>query len=355
MDIENLFDTAVQSNASDVHIHAGNPPILRINGELTHLKIPALTSEQVDNIIQSIMDKKQKEIFSKDLEIDFSIYAKNGTRFRVNVYNTLNGSALSMRKIPTKIMTLEEINAPKILEKLSGVKRGLLLISGPNGSGKSTTVAAIIDHINKNYTKHILTLEDPIEFVFKSDNCLISQREIGKHSHGFTRALKSSFREDSDVIVVSELRDKETISLALNAAETGHYVIGTVNSGSAIQTLDCIIDNFSSTEQSMIRMMLSNTLQAVISQNLLRKKDGNGRIAAFEVMIGNSAIRNLIREGKLSQLYSTMQVNTRAGMKIMKESISDLLSSGLVTPEAAHEALNEGDEMITSKATKSEF
>jgi twitching motility protein PilT len=342
MELTELLAYAHNNDASDIHISSGHPPIFRINGEMTNLRVAPLRTDEVKEMLHSIMNDKQRANYEEFLEIDFAVHFGE-KRFRVNAFNTMKGPAAVLRAIPTHIKTLAEIYAPDIITSLSTLHRGLVLITGPTGSGKSTTVAALINHINKNYNKHILTIEDPVEFLHKSDKSLINQREIGVHSVSFARALKSSLREDPDIILVGEMRDLETIHLAITAAETGHLVIGTLHTSSAAQTVDRIIDVFPSEDKDMIRTMLSNSIECVVSQKLIKKADGSGRIPAFEVLTGTPAIRNLIREGKIPQIYSLMQINSKVGMRVMKDSIFELMNKGIITADAAKTALNVTD------------
>jgi twitching motility protein PilT len=339
MNIQELLNYTIENNASDLHISSGHPPILRLYGELSALKVPALNSDTVREMLHSIMSDKQKKDLDENMELDFAIhFAKD--RFRVNAFYTMNGITCVMRRIPTEILSLKDLNAPPIIESLTDLHKGLILVTGPTGSGKSTTVAAMINHINKNHYKHILTIEDPIEFVHKSDKSLINQREVGAQTKSFAKALKSALREDPDIILVGELRDIETIQAALTAAETGHLVIGTLHTSSAAQTIDRIIDVFPSEDKEMVRTMLSGSLEAVISQKLLRKADGTGRVCAFEIMTGIPAIRNLIREGKIPQINSLIQINSKYGMKVLKDSVYEFLDKRIITQETARIALN---------------
>jgi twitching motility protein PilT len=344
MEITELLTFSRNHKASDIHLSSGHPPILRIHGEMSPLRVPKLSSDDVIVMLHSIMTERQRIEYEEHLELDFAVDFGINNRFRVNAFNTMGGPAAVLRNVPTEISTLEELNVPSIIESLTYLHKGLILVTGPTGSGKSTTVAAMLHHINKTQSKHILTIEDPVEFVHKSAKSLINQREIGMHSISFGRALKSAMREDPDVIMVGELRDLETIHLALTAAETGHLVLGTLHTSSAAQTVDRIIDVFPSEDKAMIRTMLSNSLEAVISQRLLKKVDGSGRISAFEVLIASPAVRNLIREGKIPQIYSLMQVGSKMGMRIIKDSIYTLMNDGIISSETAKLALNTTDE-----------
>jgi twitching motility protein PilT len=351
MEITELLSFAKNHKASDIHLSSGHPPILRVHGELSPLRVAKLSSDDVISMLHSIMTERQRMEYEEHLDLDFAVDFGTNNRFRVNAFNTMNGPGVVLRSVPTEVTTLDELYAPHIIEELTSLSKGLILVTGPTGSGKSTTVAAMIHHINKHSAKHILTIEDPVEFVHKSMKSLINQREIGLHSTSFARALKSAMREDPDIILVGELRDLETIHLALTAAETGHLVIATLHTSSAAQTVDRVIDVFPSEDKAMIRTMLSNSLEAVISQRLLRKTDGNGRIAAFEVLIATPAIRNLIREGKIPQIYSLMQVGSKAGMCVIKDSIYALMNAGTISHESAKLALNVADDSTKTSAS----
>jgi len=338
MEITDLLVFVQKNKASDLHLSAGSPPILRLNGDMVPYKGDPLSADDVKNMLYSIMTEQQRAEYERDFDIDFAISFGNNLRFRVNAFNTLNGAAAVLRNIPSRIMSLEELGAPEILKKLCGLHKGLVLVTGPTGSGKSTTLAAMINHINVNDAKHIITIEDPVEFVHSSKKSLINQREVGKNTKSFARALKSALREDPDVVLVGELRDMETIQLALTAAETGHLVMGTLHTNSAPKTIDRIIDVFPAGEKEMVRAMLSISLEAVITQTLLKNKEG-GRVAAHEIMLGTPAIRNLIREAKISQLYSMIQMGSKVGMITMKDSIYALLNQNIITEGTARDAL----------------
>ncbi|MBY6199506.1 type IV pilus twitching motility protein PilT [Vibrio hangzhouensis] len=332
MDITELLDFSVKHNASDLHLSAGVPPMVRIDGEVRKLGIPALEHSEVIKLIFDIMSDKQRSEFEEHLEIDFSFEVPDLGRFRVNAFNQSRGCSAVFRTIPTCIPTLEQIDAPEKFAELANLERGLILVTGPTGSGKSTTLAAMVDHINQHQNKHILTIEDPIEFVHQNKKCLINQREVHRDTHSFQAALRSALREDPDVILVGELRDQETISLALTAAETGHLVFGTLHTSSAAKTIDRIIDVFPGQDKEMVRSMLSESLRGVIAQTLL-KRVGGGRIACHEIMIATPAIRNLIREDKVAQMYSIIQTGAASGMQTMEQHSKRLLSQGLVELE----------------------
>ena len=334
MDLSELLAFAVKNGASDIHISAGLPPLIRIDGEMRRIKVDPLTSNVVHDMIYDIMLDSQRKEFEERLEADFAFEIASVARFRVNAYNQARGPAAAFRTIPTEVLSLEDINAPPIFRTLSEKHRGLVLVTGPTGSGKSTTLAAMVDYVNHFKKGHILTIEDPIEFVHQSHNCLINQREVGRHTQSFNNALRSALREDPDVVLVGEMRDQETISLALTAAETGHLVFGTLHTSSAAKTIDRIIDVFPAGEKEMVRAMLSESLEGVIAQRLLKKPEG-GRVAAYEIMVGTPAIRNLIREAKVPQIYGMIQTGRDAGMVTMDQSLDDLVSRNLVTRETA--------------------
>lgn len=337
MEITELLAFAQKNKASDLHLVAAKEPMVRIDGGLKPIKTGALDPDTVKNMLYSIMTEEQRSDYEAEKEIDFAIAYGEESRFRVNAYTTTTGSAAAFREIPTKIPSLEDLNAPDIFKRFAETERGMVLVTGPTGSGKSTTLAAMVDYMNANTDRHILTIEDPVEFVHSSKNALINHREVGRHTNSFARALKSALREDPDVILVGEMRDHETISLALTAAETGHLVMGTLHTSSAAKTVDRIIDVFPAGEQGMVRAMIAGSLQAVVSQVLL-KKTGGGRVAAHEIMVGTSAVRNLIREAKIPQIYSMIQVGQRYGMQTMDEALRQLKADGLIDAEEAQEA-----------------
>ncbi len=340
--IHDLMNMAYKNGASDIHVSAGEKPALRIDGEVRRLDSPILTPDEARRLAYSVMSEKQKTIYEKEWELDFSIGIKGLCRFRVNVFTQARGVGLVMRQIPSKVLTLEDLKMPPVFNHISNYRRGIVLVTGPTGSGKSTTLAAVIDFINKNRAEHVLTIEDPIEFVHKPHKCIINQREVGTHTASFSAALRSALREDPDVILVGELRDLETVSLALTAAETGHLVFGTLHTNSAPETIDRLIDAYPHEQQSQVRTMVSTALQAVVSQMLLKGAKG-GRCAAMEIMICNPAIRNLIRENKLFQIPSIMQTGMGAGMQLMENAVKELAHAGKITRQTAIEALNKPD------------
>jgi twitching motility protein PilT len=334
VEIDQLLTFAVKNKASDLHLSSGVPPMIRVDGDIKRINMPEMSHKEVHSMIYDIMNDKQRKAFEEFFETDFSFEIPDLARFRVNAFNQSRGAGAVFRTIPAIIQTLEDLAAPKIFKDIAMYPRGICLVTGPTGSGKSTTLAAMIDYINDNRPDHILTIEDPIEFVHESRRCLINQREVHRDTLGFNEALRSALREDPDVILVGEMRDLETIRLALTAAETGHLVFGTLHTSSAAKTVDRIVDVFPAGEKDMVRSMLSESLRAVISQTLL-KKNGGGRIAAHEIMIGTPAIRNLIREGKIAQMYSAIQTGHGVGMQTLDQCLQDLLAKGLVSREEA--------------------
>lgn len=330
MDITELLSFAVKHKSSDLHLSAGSPPLIRVDGDVRKINIPELDHKQVQALVYDIMNDRQRREYEENLECDFSFEVPDLARFRVNVFVQNRGAAAVLRTIPSDVLTLDQLGAPEIFKSISDYPRGLVLVTGPTGSGKSTTLAAMIDYINENKYHHILTIEDPIEFVHKNKRALINQREVHRDTHSFNAALRSALREDPDVILVGEMRDLETIRLAMTAAETGHLVFGTLHTTSAPKTIDRIVDVFPGDEKPMVRSMLSESLRAVISQTLL-KKVGGGRVAAHEIMIATSAIKNLIREDKVAQMYSSIQTGAAQGMQTLDQSLQNLLNLGLIS------------------------
>ena len=340
VDIAQLLAFAVKNSASDLHLSAGVPPMIRVDGDIKRVNMPALEHKEVHSMVYDIMNDKQRKDFEEFFETDFSFEIPGLARFRVNAFNHNRGAGAVFRTIPSKILTLEDLGAPKIFQDVSLQARGIVLVTGPTGSGKSTTLAAMIDFINNTKPDHVLTVEDPIEFVHESKKCLVNQREVHRDTLGFNEALRSALREDPDIILVGEMRDLETIRLALTAAETGHLVFGTLHTSSAAKTIDRVVDVFPAAEKEMVRSMLSESLRAVISQTLL-KKNGGGRVAAHEIMIGTPAIRNLIREGKIAQMYSAIQTGQSVGMQTLDQCLQELVRKGVVTrEEARYKAVN---------------
>ena len=334
MDITRLLAFAVEQGASDCHVSSGETPMLRIHGDLKKLDYSPLTPEEVHSLIYDIMSDNHRKTFEEKKECDFSFNMGEIARFRVNVFTQRKGEAAVFRIIPSQIMTLDQLGMPKIVKELCIREKGLILVTGPTGSGKSTTLAGMIDLLNSVFERHVITIEDPIEFVYESDKCLINQRELGAHTQSFSNALRAALREDPDVILVGEMRDQETIQLALTAAETGHLVLSTIHTSSAPDTVNRVIDVFPSTQQSQIRTQFAESIQAVVTQTLVKKKAG-GRMAAVEILTGTTAVRNLIREGKIHQLTGTMQVSQKDGMQTMDMALLDLVTRGLVLPEEA--------------------
>jgi twitching motility protein PilT len=334
MDIAQLLAFGVKQGASDLHLSAGLPPMIRVDGDIRRINVPEMEHKQVHDMIYDIMSDKQRKDYEEFLETDFSFEIPGLARFRVNAFNHNRGAGGVFRTIPSKILSLEDLGAPKIFEEISEYPRGIVLVTGPTGSGKSTTLAAMVDYKNDSEYGHILTVEDPIEFVHESKKCLVNQREVHRDTLGFNEALRSALREDPDTILVGEMRDLETIRLALSAAETGHLVFGTLHTSSAAKTIDRIVDVFPAAEKSMVRSMLSESLKAVISQTLM-KKIGGGRVAAHEIMIGTPAIRNLIREDKIAQMYSAIQTGSNIGMQTLDQNLKTMLASGVVAKEEA--------------------
>lgn len=334
MDIAQLLAFGVKNNASDLHLSAGLPPLIRVDGDVRRINVDPLDHRQVHGMIYDIMNDRQRKDYEEYWETDFSFEIPGLARFRVNAFNQNRGSGAVFRTIPSKILTLEDLNAPGIFKEISEFPRGIVLVTGPTGSGKSTTMAGMINHKNETQHEHILTIEDPIEFVHESKKSLVNQREVHRDTLGFNEALRSALREDPDTILVGEMRDLETIRLALSAAETGHLVFGTLHTSSAAKTIDRVVDVFPAAEKAMVRSMLSESLKAVISQTLL-KKNGGGRVAAHEIMIGTPAIRNLIREDKIAQMYSAIQTGQGLGMQTLDQNLKGLLEKGIVSKQEA--------------------
>lgn len=342
MDITELLAFSAKQGASDLHLSAGLPPMIRVDGEVRRINVPPLDGPQVHELIYDIMTDKQRKDFEEFFETDFSFEVPGVARFRVNAFNQNRGAAAVFRTIPSKVLTMDDLGMGQVFRDVSLLPRGLVLVTGPTGSGKSTTLAAMVDYINDNRYDHILTIEDPIEFVHESKRCLVNQREVHRDTLGFSEALRSALREDPDIILVGEMRDLETIRLALTAAETGHLVFGTLHTTSAAKTIDRVIDVFPAAEKAMVRSMLSESLQAVISQTLLKRRAG-GRIAAHEIMRGTSAIRNLIREDKVAQMYSAIQTGQSIGMQTMDQCLQSLFEKKLITLETAREKARQPD------------
>ncbi len=341
MDISDLLAFSVKNKASDLHLSSGLPPMIRVHGDVRKINLPALDHAQVHAMVYDIMNDGQRKTFEETLECDFSFEIPNLARFRVNAFNQNRGAGAVFRTIPSEVLTLDELKAPKIFKEIAETPRGLVLVTGPTGSGKSTTLAAMVDYVNEKYYGHILTVEDLIEFVHMSKKCLINQREVGPHTQSFSNALRAALREDPDVILVGEMRDLETIRLALSAAETGHLVFGTLHTSSAAKTIDRVVDVFPAAEKEMVRSMLSESLRAVISQTLCKTKNGEGRVAAHEIMIGTPAIRNLIRENKVAQMYSAIQTGQNVGMQTLDQNLQELVSRGVISSgEARKKAAN---------------
>lgn len=343
MDITQYLAFTMQNDASDLHLSTGNPPIIRMHGQMKRLKEDALANDDIITMLYSVMTEQQRAVYERDLEIDFAIALGEKARFRVNAFRTRLGAAAVFRTIPTEIPTMEQLELPPIMKRFAELEKGIVLVTGPTGSGKSTTLAAMVNHINLHHSKHILTIEDPVEFFHTSKKSLINHRELGQDTHSFKDALKSALREDPDVILVGEMRDHETISLALTAAETGHLVFGTLHSNSASKTIDRVIDVFPTGDKEMVRAMLSSSIQGVIAQTLLRRSEG-GRVGAYEILVGTNAVRNLIRENQVPQMFSMMQTGSRYGMITMDDAVKNLLEGGIIDADEAHRALLKSSE-----------
>ena len=340
VELEDLLEFTVENNASDLHLSSGLPPQIRIDGDIRRLSAAPLSSSQILRMIYGIMNDRQRKIFDEDSDMDFSYGIEGLARFRVNAFQQLRGTSAAFRTIPNKISTLDELKSPSIFQTLINEPRGLILVTGPTGSGKSTTLAAMLDLINERRRAHILTIEDPIEFIHTPKNSIINQRELGQHTNSFSAALRASLREDPDVILVGEMRDPDTIHLALTAAETGHLVLSTLHTNSASKSIDRIIDTFSAGDKSMVRAMLSESIQSIIAQTLLPKL-GGGRVAAWEILIGTPAVRNLVRENKIPQIYSTIQTGQNVGMQTMDDSLMSLVNRKVVDKNVARPLLRD--------------
>lgn len=338
MDLTQLLAFTMQNGASDLHLSAGNPPIIRVSGLMKRVKADSLGSDDIRTMLYSVMTEEQRAEYEKNMELDFAIALGEKARFRVNGFTTRLGASAVFRTIPTEIPTMDQLDLPPVIRRFADLEKGIVLVTGPTGSGKSTTLASLVNHINVHHSKHILTVEDPVEFFHASKKSLVNHREVGQDTKSFARALKSALREDPDVILVGEMRDHETISLALTAAETGHLVFGTLHANSASKTIDRIIDVFPTGDKEMVRAMLSSSLQGVVAQTLLRRAD-KGRVGAFEVLVGTNAVRNLIRENQIPQMYSMMQTGSRYGMVTMEDAVKSLLEGGMITKEEAHRAM----------------
>ncbi|MCL6130074.1 type IV pilus twitching motility protein PilT [Neisseria meningitidis] len=345
MQITDLLAFGAKNKASDLHLSSGISPMIRVHGDMRRINLPEMSAEEVGNMVTSVMNDHQRKIYQQNLEVDFSFELPNVARFRVNAFNIGRGPAAVFRTIPSTVLSLEELKAPSIFQKIAESPRGMVLVTGPTGSGKSTTLAAMINYINETQPAHILTIEDPIEFVHQSKKSLINQRELHQHTLSFANALRSALREDPDVILVGEMRDPETIGLALTAAETGHLVFGTLHTTGAAKTVDRIVDVFPAGEKEMVSSMLSESLTAVISQNLLKTHDGNGRVASHEILIANPAVRNLIRENKITQINSVLQTGQASGMQTMDQSLQSLVRQGLIAPEVARRRAQNSESM----------
>lgn len=340
MEIKELLLITKNQGASDLHLVSGLPPAIRMNGSITPLKTPPFPAEMLRSALETIMNEHQREEYRREWEIDFAISIGTEARFRVNAFHTVKGPAAVFRVIPTKVQSLDELGLPEVLRKLTQASKGLILVTGPTGSGKSTTLAAMLNEINLTKSKHILTIEDPVEFVHQPKRSLINQRELGEHTKSFSRALRSALREDPDIILVGELRDYETISLALTAAETGHLVLGTLHTNSAAETVDRVIDVFPEGDKEMARTMFAMSIEGIITQLLVPTKGGKGRVAVHDILVATSAVRNLIRENKIAQIVSIMQVGARYGMQLIKDNVERLVHEGKIDKDIADQVLN---------------
>ncbi|GJL84515.1 MAG: twitching motility protein PilT [Micavibrio sp.] len=338
MDLTQLLAFTMQNNASDLHLSAGSPAIIRVDGLMKRVKGDSLSSDDIRTMLYSVMSEDQRSEYEKNMELDFAIALGEKARFRVNGFTTRLGASAVFRTIPSVVPTMDELELPAVMSRFAELEKGIILITGPTGSGKSTTLASMVNHINLHHSKHILTIEDPVEFFHTSKKSLVNHREVGTDTNSFARALKSALREDPDVILVGEMRDYETISLALTAAETGHLVFATLHASSAAKTIDRVIDVFPTGDKEMVRAMLASSLQGVVAQTLLRRVDG-GRVGAFEILVGTNAVRNLIRENQIAQMYSMMQTGSRYGMITMEEAVSNLLEGGVISKEEARRTL----------------
>jgi twitching motility protein PilT len=349
VDLTQLLAFTMQNKASDLHLSAGSPPIIRVYGILKRVKADPLSSDDIRTMLYSVMTEDQRAEYEKNFELDFAIALGEKARFRVNGFTTRLGSSAVFRTIPSEVPTMQQLELPPVMRRFAELEKGIVIITGPTGSGKSTTLASMINHINLHDAKHILTIEDPVEFFHTSKKSLVNHREVGPDTKSFARALKSSLREDPDELLVGEMRDYETISLALTAAETGHLVFATLHASSAAKTVDRIIDVFPTGDKEMVRAMLASSLQGVVAQTLLGKADGTGRVGAFEILVGTNAVRNLIRENQIPQIYSMMQTGSRYGMMTMEDAIGDLLEAGIIDKEEARTALLRSSEEDESR------